>query len=280
MTRRINPVNYEKFFASVALGTGAAISMFHADGTLLARYPRVDELIGQNFATAPLLQQCPGARHPADAARAKPDRPDRTGSGSAAPLATLFGRGGRDQHGCRRARRLARANPVPGHRGNAGGGGDRPDPVPDHPADHPAEPRGAAAAGSGTGPARYRAEQHDPGPGDVRRLGAPRHLQPALYRHARSVDRHREAGLPFPRPDAASQGPRIVRRRRRRVLLPDQCETSRAGRSTTASCNATDGRALPDRRASRWRTAAGSPPWKTSPSGAISSRSATATTPS
>ena len=28
MTRRINPVNYEKFFASVALGTGAAISMY------------------------------------------------------------------------------------------------------------------------------------------------------------------------------------------------------------------------------------------------------------
>jgi Signal transduction histidine kinase len=41
----------------VALGTGAAISMFHADGTLLARYPRVDDLIGQNFAKAPLLQQ-------------------------------------------------------------------------------------------------------------------------------------------------------------------------------------------------------------------------------
>ena len=33
-----------------------------------------------------------------------------------------------------------------------------------------------------------------------------------------------------------------------------------------------------DRRASRWRTAAGSPPWKTSPNGAISNRSATATT--
>ena len=57
MTRRINPGNYEKFFASVALGTGAAVSMFHADGTLLARYPRVDELIGQKFAKAPLLQR-------------------------------------------------------------------------------------------------------------------------------------------------------------------------------------------------------------------------------
>ena len=57
MTRRINPVTYEKFFASVALGTSAAISMFHADGTLLARYPRVDELIGQNFAKTQLLQR-------------------------------------------------------------------------------------------------------------------------------------------------------------------------------------------------------------------------------
>ena len=57
MTRRINPINYEKFFASVALGTGAAISMFQADGTMLARYPRVDEQIGQNFAKAPLLQR-------------------------------------------------------------------------------------------------------------------------------------------------------------------------------------------------------------------------------
>ena len=79
MTRRIDPANYEKFFASVALGTGAAISMFHADGTLLARYPHVDELIGQNFAKAPLLQRVRDRGRPADAARAKPDRPDRTG---------------------------------------------------------------------------------------------------------------------------------------------------------------------------------------------------------
>jgi PAS domain S-box-containing protein len=57
MTRRIDPVNYEKFFAPVALGTGASISMFHTDGTMLSRYPRVDELIGQNFANAPLLQR-------------------------------------------------------------------------------------------------------------------------------------------------------------------------------------------------------------------------------
>jgi len=57
MTRRIKPSNYEKFFASVAMGTGAAISMFHTDGTLLARYPNADRLIGQKFKSAPLLER-------------------------------------------------------------------------------------------------------------------------------------------------------------------------------------------------------------------------------
>src|SRR5258708_31700110 len=57
MTRRIDPANYEKFFASVAIGMGAAISMFHTDGTLLARYPHVDQMIGQKFPMAPLLQR-------------------------------------------------------------------------------------------------------------------------------------------------------------------------------------------------------------------------------
>jgi diguanylate cyclase (GGDEF)-like protein/PAS domain S-box-containing protein len=56
MTRRIDPVNYEKFFASVTPGTSAAIAMFHADGTLLARYPRVEGMIGQKFLDAPLVQ--------------------------------------------------------------------------------------------------------------------------------------------------------------------------------------------------------------------------------
>jgi diguanylate cyclase (GGDEF)-like protein len=55
--RGIEPANFEKFFASVALGPGAAISMHHRDGTLLARYPHVDELIGKNFRTGPASQQ-------------------------------------------------------------------------------------------------------------------------------------------------------------------------------------------------------------------------------
>jgi hypothetical protein len=55
--RRIDPANFEKFFASVALGKGAAISMFHRDGTLIARHPHVASMIGQKFASAPLIDR-------------------------------------------------------------------------------------------------------------------------------------------------------------------------------------------------------------------------------
>jgi diguanylate cyclase (GGDEF)-like protein len=55
--RGIEPANFEKFFASVALGPGATIAMHHRDGTLLARYPHVDEMIGKNFRTGPASQQ-------------------------------------------------------------------------------------------------------------------------------------------------------------------------------------------------------------------------------
>ena len=90
MTRRINPANYEKFFASVALGTGATISMFHADGTMLARYPRVDAMIGKNFATAPLLQRVlSGAAQQTLRLQSPIDQTDRLGS--AAPLAHFPG---------------------------------------------------------------------------------------------------------------------------------------------------------------------------------------------
>jgi len=55
--RGIEAANFEKFFASLALGEGAAISMYHRDGTLLARYPHVDAMIGQNFKAGPVHQQ-------------------------------------------------------------------------------------------------------------------------------------------------------------------------------------------------------------------------------
>jgi diguanylate cyclase (GGDEF)-like protein/PAS domain S-box-containing protein len=56
MARRIDAASYEKFFASVVLGSGAAISMFHSDGTMLARYPHVEKMIGRNFKSAPMLR--------------------------------------------------------------------------------------------------------------------------------------------------------------------------------------------------------------------------------
>jgi len=42
--RGIEPTNFEKFFATVALGPGATIAMHHSDGTLLARYPQAGGL--------------------------------------------------------------------------------------------------------------------------------------------------------------------------------------------------------------------------------------------
>jgi diguanylate cyclase (GGDEF)-like protein len=55
--RGIEPINFERFFASVALGSGAAIAMHHRDGTLLARYPHLEEMIGKNFKAGPASQQ-------------------------------------------------------------------------------------------------------------------------------------------------------------------------------------------------------------------------------
>ena len=57
MGRRIDPVNFEKFFASVALGKDAAISIFHRDGRMLARHPHAESMIGQSFRSAPLMSK-------------------------------------------------------------------------------------------------------------------------------------------------------------------------------------------------------------------------------
>lgn len=54
--RGVEPANFERFFASLALGDDAAISMFHRNGTLLARYPHLNSLIGQNFGEGPLFR--------------------------------------------------------------------------------------------------------------------------------------------------------------------------------------------------------------------------------
>ena len=74
MARRIDAASYEKFFASVVLGPGAAISMFHIDGTILARYPHVDKMIGKNFKSAPMLQGRSGKGRAANAPHREPGR--------------------------------------------------------------------------------------------------------------------------------------------------------------------------------------------------------------
>jgi diguanylate cyclase (GGDEF)-like protein/PAS domain S-box-containing protein len=55
--RGIEPVNFEKFFATVALGPGATIAMHHTNGTLLARYPHAADMIGKNFKSGPAAQR-------------------------------------------------------------------------------------------------------------------------------------------------------------------------------------------------------------------------------
>lgn len=56
VSRGISPANLETFFQSIAIGSSASISLLHRDGTLLARYPHVEEMIGRNFGTAPVQQ--------------------------------------------------------------------------------------------------------------------------------------------------------------------------------------------------------------------------------
>jgi Histidine kinase sensor domain len=57
VTRATTPASFEHFFASVALGESAAISMYHRDGTLLARYPHIEAMIGKNFATGQMHRE-------------------------------------------------------------------------------------------------------------------------------------------------------------------------------------------------------------------------------
>jgi diguanylate cyclase (GGDEF)-like protein len=53
ISRAISPEKYEEFFSKVALGNGAAISLNHHDGTLIARYPHIEAMIGRSFKPAP-----------------------------------------------------------------------------------------------------------------------------------------------------------------------------------------------------------------------------------
>ena len=79
--RRVDPAKFEKFFASVALGKDAAISMLHRDGTMLARHPHVESMIGQNFKSGPLLNKVlSGGGHQARRLQSPIDGQERLGS--------------------------------------------------------------------------------------------------------------------------------------------------------------------------------------------------------
>ncbi len=56
LTRAVAPETFEKYFASVALGEGAAISMYLRDGTLVARHPHVERMIGSHVRTSPIYR--------------------------------------------------------------------------------------------------------------------------------------------------------------------------------------------------------------------------------
>jgi diguanylate cyclase (GGDEF)-like protein/PAS domain S-box-containing protein len=63
VSRGMSPANLESFFESVALEKGSAISLSHRDGTLLARYPHVEQMIGRNFRTTSVHQVLSKADH-------------------------------------------------------------------------------------------------------------------------------------------------------------------------------------------------------------------------
>jgi diguanylate cyclase (GGDEF)-like protein len=56
VTRTILPAIFEKYFASVALREGAAISMYQRDGTLLARYPHIEHMMGSNVRSSEIYR--------------------------------------------------------------------------------------------------------------------------------------------------------------------------------------------------------------------------------
>ena len=57
IARGIAPAKLEAFLATVSLADGEAISIVHRDGTLLARYPHIEAMIGRSFKQAPVFQK-------------------------------------------------------------------------------------------------------------------------------------------------------------------------------------------------------------------------------
>jgi diguanylate cyclase (GGDEF)-like protein len=80
VTRGIATASFEKFFAPIAIGNDAVISLFHRDGTMIARYPHIDDLIGQNFSRSPFFGVLANADHGTARNKGVVDGRDRLGS--------------------------------------------------------------------------------------------------------------------------------------------------------------------------------------------------------
>ena len=80
VTRGIATASFEKFFAPLVLARDTVISMFHRDGTMLARYPHLDNLIGQDFSNSPFFQVLSTADHGNARTKSVVDGRDRLGS--------------------------------------------------------------------------------------------------------------------------------------------------------------------------------------------------------
>ena len=80
VTRSIEPLQFEQFFASVSLRENSAITMFHRDGTMLARYPQTADLIGKKIPGA-LMQHIAASDKPVTMQTLSPvDGAERLGS--------------------------------------------------------------------------------------------------------------------------------------------------------------------------------------------------------
>ena len=77
ISRGMSPANFEMFFESLTLGEGSAIAMMHRDGTMMARYPHVEALIGQKFQETPVRQLLAKQDHGTTRLRSPIDGEDR-----------------------------------------------------------------------------------------------------------------------------------------------------------------------------------------------------------
>lgn len=80
VTRDIATSDFENFFAPVVLGDDAVISMFHRDGTMMARYPHIEKMIGENFSQGPFFRMISKGDHGNARTKSVMDGKDRLGS--------------------------------------------------------------------------------------------------------------------------------------------------------------------------------------------------------